>query len=375
MLFLASERSTLESFLPGLDGALAQIPFLDREQRGNSGLLKFRESGGPGLLIPKQHGGGGATPLDALRIQRAVASRSPSLAIATAMHQFSVVTLVAIARERSGPEMLLLEAIARQRLLVASGFAEGRSGAGILTATMRAKRTAKGFVVNGSKKPCSMAHSMDLLTASVTVDAEPGTQEALAVLLIPAKSAGIERRPFWGNWALAGAESDEVVLSDVVVPEQLAWVTITPTDLDPIQISAFLWFELLISASYLGMASNLVERVIDAGRGPDADRVMLAVELEGAMAALESVARSMTDGQNDSKALAQMLLVRYGVEQAVARATDLAVALLGGMAFVQSADVSYLLSASRGLSFHPPSRTSMSQSLGVYLTGGALRIP
>lgn len=32
---------------------------------------------------------------------------------------------------------------------------------------------------------------------------------------------GIERRDFWGSWVLAGAESDEVLLHDVEVPDSL----------------------------------------------------------------------------------------------------------------------------------------------------------
>lgn len=375
MKFLVPERDTLESLLPGLDGALAANPLLELESRGNVGLRKFRESGGAGLLIPREYAGCGATALEAVRVQRAIGSRSPSLAVATTMHQFSVVTLVEMARQKGGPELLLLEAIARQRLLVASGFAEGRSGCGILAATMRARPTPDGFVVNGSKKPCSLTYSMDLLTASAVVEGEGGTPEASAVLLVPAQSPGIERRPFWSHAVLGGAESDEIILRDVLVPKQLAWVGIIGDDMDPIQICGFLWFELLIAASYLGMASALAERVLVAQRGHESDRMLLGVELEGAMAALEGVARWMMAGETGHEVLGRMLYVRYSVERAVERATDLAVALLGGMAFIQSGEISYLLSASRGLAFHPPSRTSMSHALVAYLTGGKLTIP
>lgn len=374
MEFLTPERNTLEEFFPGLDSALAQVPLLDLESPQNRAIQQFRECGGPGLLIPREYAGRGATPLDAVRIQRAIGARSPSLAIATTMHQFSVVTFVELCHLRKGPEMFLLEAIARQHLLVASGFAEGRSGTGILAATMQAKRTPTGFVVNGSKKPCSLSRSMDLLTASVVVEPEAGAEAAFAVLLIPATSEGIERRPFWKNPILGGAESDEVILTNVTVPEQLAWVTSQTDEMDPIQTCGFLWFELLITASYLGMASALAERVFSAQRGHPVERSLLGIELEGAMAALEGVARHMMAGSTGPDELSRMLFVRYSVERAIERAGDLAVELLGGMAFVQSGEVSYLLAASRGLSFHPPSRTSMSQALAGYLTGDQLRL-
>ncbi|MDB5502871.1 MAG: acyl-CoA dehydrogenase [Tardiphaga sp.] len=377
MEFLTPERATCNEFIPGLDRSLQAIPFMELESPRSEAIRLFREAGGPGLLIPRQYAGGGATPLQAARIQRAIGSRSPSLAVATTMHQFSVVTFVELARQRSGPETFLLEAIARQHLLMASGFAEGRSGTGILDATMQAKRTPAGFVVNGRKKPCSLSRSMDLLTASVMVEPDPAanTDAAFAVLLIPAKSDGIERQPFWKNHILGGAESDEVILTNVTVPEQLAWVTERSGEMDPIQICGFIWFELLITASYLGIASALAERAIAAQRGHHADRSLLGIELDGAMTALEGVACHMMAGQIGADLLGRMLLVRYAAERAIERATDLAVALLGGIAFIQSAEVSYLLAASRGLSFHPPSRGSMSEALAAHLAGEALRLP
>lgn len=375
MKFLAAERETLEAFLPGLEKFLADTPLLQLESPGNGAIRAFRESGGPGVLIPRDYSGGGATPVQAIRIQRAIGSRSPSLAVAATMHQFSVATLIELCHQRKGPEALLLEAIAQQRLLVASGFAEGRSGCGILTATMQAKRTSAGYLVQGSKKPCSLSESMDLLTASATVDAEPGQQPQLAVLLIPAKTKGIERRPFWGNAVLAGAESDEVIVRGVTVPEQLAWLADTSGELDPIHACGFLWFELLIAASYLGVASALVERVILGARGHHGDRTLLAIEVESAMAALEGAARWMMMEPTHPDMLARMLFVRYAVERAIERASALAVELLGGMAFISSGEVSYLLAASRGLAFHPPSRTSMSEPLANYAAGDALTIP
>ena len=375
MGFLATERATFEALLPGLDAALARIPLLELERPGNGGLRAFRESGGPGLLIPSEYAGRGANPLEAVRIQRALATRSPSLAVATTMHQFSVVSLVELFRQTMGPEVLLLEAIAKQRLLVASGFAEGRSDSGIFEATMRARRTSQGLVVSGSKKPCSMSRSMNLLTASVMVEDQTGEATEFAVLVIPAESKGIERRPFWQSWVLAGAESDEVILKDVPVPARLAWFPGAAVELDPIQTVGFVWFELLITASYLGVASALAERVFANKRGHHAERALLGVELESAMTALEGIARCMVSGDKDREVLARVLLVRYAVEGAIGRASNLAVEMMGGMAFMQSAEISYLLAACRALAFHPPSRASMSSSLADYLAGAPLSMP
>ncbi len=371
--FLRTERTTLARLLPGLDESLARIPLMEMERPGNPALVLFREAGGPGLVVPTDHGGLGATPLDAVRVQRAIGSRSPSLAVATTMHHFSLATLVemAAAPNGSGTEWLVLEGVARQKLYVASGFAEGRTGTGIFTSQFTVRRTADGLILSGSKKPCSLSASMDLLTASVLL---PDDTQSLAVVLVPAATPGISRRPFWGSSVLAGAESDEVVLDEVIVPANLLTYWGQPGQLDVVQQRSFLWFELLIAASYLGIASALVERVLVAGRGTPIERVALSIETEGAMAALESVAREMTANESGQDLLAKALLVRFAVQQAIERVTAHAAELLGGMAFVSSPDVACLLASARALAFHPPSRLSAAAGLDAYLSGEALRV-
>lgn len=375
MQLLARERETLERYLPGLDSALAERPLLELEGADSPGIALFREAGGAALLIPTDYQGKGADALEAVRVTRAIASRSPSLAVATTMHQFSVATLVEMDARSDGLEGLFLQAVAQQNLLMASGFAEGRTGQGILSPTMSAAPAEKGIVLNGSKRPCSLARSMDLLTASLAVPKESGDGHEVLVALIPAKSEGLECRPFWKTWVLAGAESDEVVLNNVFVPDRLLFPAGDSSQLDPIQVRGFLWFELLISASYLGMATALVERAVRGKRGEASDRAQLGIEIEGAMAALEGVARSFDAAEEPSDMLARMLFVRYAVQGAIERATMRAAEILGGMAFMDSSDVAYLIAATRPLAFHPPSRGAMAGPLADYLEGAPLTIP
>lgn len=375
MRFLSRERLTLEALLPGLDARLAEASLSDLEQADSPGVAMFRQAGGTGLLVPAEHGGLGATPLEAVRVQRAIGSRSPSLAVATTMHHFSLASLVEIADAASGFEWMLLQAIAQDGRLVASGFAEGRTGQGILKPTMEARPCEGGVIVNGSKKPCSLARSMDLLTASVSVpDGRGGAQ--LAVALIPANGEGVEVRPFWNTWALAGAESDEVVLRDVFVPDDLLIRTglAGEGELDELQTAGFLWFELLMTASYLGAASALVERVLVEERGHPAERAGLAVELEAVMGAVEGICRAMAAGEQGQDLLTQALVVRYSAQDAIARTVSSAVELLGGMAFIGSRDVVQLAAATHALAFHPPSRSRAAESLLQAFAGGPLTL-
>jgi alkylation response protein AidB-like acyl-CoA dehydrogenase len=371
--FLAEDREVLEQFLPGFDAKLASIPLAKMEARGSDIVELFRDSGGAGLVVPQEFNGHGASPSAAIRVQRAVGSRSPSLAVATTMHHFSTASLIELQKVESGFEWLMLQAIAEQGRLLASGFAEGVHGKGVFSPTMRARRVDGKFLVSGTKKPCSLSRSMDVLTASVGITSEtPGADPEFAVALVPANAPGVEVSDFWGSSVLAGAQSEAVTLSDVPVEPNLV---VGVDNADAVQTASFLWFELLITASYIGMASSLVERVIAAERGDRAFRIAMVADLESAMASLAVVAHRMEQGDRSESLLMQALLYRYAAQDAISRSVSLAVEQLGGSAFIRGEDVSYFASASRALAFHPPQRQGAgSQAILASLAGAPLKI-
>lgn len=377
MQVLVNERETLERLLPGLDAELAGMTFAELESREARGIAAFRESGGVRLLIPEEHGGLGAGPVEAIRVQRALAARSPSLAVGSTMHHFSAATMLELWKLEHGLEWMLLQAIGEGKLMLASGFAEGVRGQGVLTPTMVGRRGSNGgVVINGTKKPCSLSRSMDLLTASVVVKGEGDEADEFAVALVPATADGVSVEPFWGSQVLAGAESDAVTLADVEIESDLI-VTMGNGDaagLDQVETAGFLWFTLLITASYLGIASALAERVL-AEEGKDARmRVALATELESAMAGLEGVGVRLAAGETSTELLTRGLLCRYAAQDAITRAVATAVELLGGGPFIRDDEVSYFAAASRALAFHPPGRAKNWDSLAGALAGDDLVI-
>ncbi|MEV2211851.1 acyl-CoA dehydrogenase family protein [Streptomyces sp. NPDC050997] len=378
MRFLERERATLAKLLPDLDPALRETPLMELERPSSTGVRLFRDSGGPGLLVPECHQGRGATALDALRVQRAIGSRSPSLAVGTTMHHFSMATLVGLGHlggQSDGLEWMLIEGVASSNRIIASGFAEGRGGAGILEPSMTATVTEQGVRINGVKRPCSLARSMDVLTASVMVPREDGQGEELAVALVPAESEGLSVSAFWSSAFLAGAESEQVTLADVLVPPELLLRTAMPAgQLDELQTAGLIWFQALMTGSYLGAASALVERVLLNDRIPEHERVRLFMETEAAMAAAEGIARRVDAGDLGESALAQALCVRYSVQDALARIVPRAVELLGGLNFMTSDEVGHLAACANGLSLHPPSRPRMTEPFAGYLADRPLAI-
>lgn len=369
--FLEEDRALLAGRMPGLaamleDGALAAL------ERPDSGAIQcFREAGGPSLFVPEDLGGTGLGLADGVRIQRAVASRSPSLAVATTMHHFSVASLLDLEDTGTGMEWLLAEAVAGQSLLIASGASEG-SGGGLVRPQMTARATEDGLLVSGVKKPCSLSATMDLLFATVRVE-EAGGGDRLALAVIPNESPGLSVRPFWGTPILAGAQSDEVVLEDVFVPKRAL------ADMGPIGSTAeslraaLVWFELLIAASYLGTCAALLERGLGAAKAP-ARLAEAVAEIEAATYALEAVGARVDDSGRAAGMIGQALAVRVAAQRTVVRVSSIALEALGGGAFVGSGDIAYLHSASCCLMFHPPSREAAAESILEFLRGEEVRI-
>jgi alkylation response protein AidB-like acyl-CoA dehydrogenase len=373
MHFLETDRSVCDKLLPGLRQQLTEIPLQELESPDSPAIEIFRAHGGTNLMVPAAYGGLDASPLDAARVVRALAATAPSMTVATMMHHFSLGTLFAVAElvgAGSDLDELLLRRVVEEKLLVASGFAEGRTSQGILAPTMMAEPVEGGYLVNGAKKPCSLSRSMDLLTASVGIEQEDGSV-AMGLLMLPADTPGISIHPFWSTPALNGAESNEVRLTDVLVaPEQI----IAPDPslaaaMDQLTTVGLIWFQLTVCASYTGIASVLVEKVLAGARGSAGDRAALAVRIESAAALTEGLARRMMDGETDNDTLAAALVTRYAVQDAIAASVTQAVELLGGMAFIGSGDIAYLAAASHAIAFHPPSRTSVAGALVDFYDG------
>lgn len=366
MELLNAERSCLEQHLPGLDDACASLGYERLEHHDGPAIELFRDAGGCGLVIDREAGGCGASAVEAARVQRAIGARAPSLAVATTMHHFSVAALAEMSA--TGLESIMLEAVATSRLLVASGFAEGRPGQSVLSSSIDARRVDGGIVLNGSKKPCSLARSMDLLTASVMLDGQ------LAVALIPRGIDGITVEPFWNGGALRAAESDAVLLLDVEVPDRLLSYAGAPDSLDAAQIGAFVWFETLITASYIGIASGLLELVLDRP-GTDALSVLRATSaLEASMMAVERCSAALDSPGRTPRMLADALFARYAVQEQIVAAAGIAAEAGGGTTFIRSPEVAERLAAVHALALHPPSRSAMAPGMVRHLQGEPLTL-
>lgn len=371
---LQRHRSVTDGIVPGLDGKLAGESRADLEAADSPGLAHFLGAGGVGLLVPRDLGGLGASAVEAVSVQCAIGARSGSVAVATTMHHFSVASLRALSSVSvNGLEGMLLQAVTEQNHLLASGFAEGRPDRGILSPTMTAVPTAGGVTVTGVKRPCSLARSMTMLTASVAIP-RSGAPDEVAIVLVPAQSEGLRVEPFWRTGPLAGAESEAVHLEGVHVPESL----VVRTDLAPggaldhVHRVGFCWFELLMCASYAGVAAGLVEEALT--RTPAAAGVLagdLAL-LTTALSGLQCLARELDAGRSDDMLLAELLAARFVLQDSFPALASRTLEVLGGMAFITDPTLAPRTASLAALGFHPPPRRKVAGQLAGALAGQPL---
>jgi alkylation response protein AidB-like acyl-CoA dehydrogenase len=365
---MATERAALEHYLPDLRKALDGHSLLDLETRDSGVIEMFKNSDAPALVVPKEWGGLGASALEATRVQRAIGALSPSLGAATTMHHLSIATLIEHSTTGTEDEKELLKAVVLARMLLSSGFSEGNPGTSAASAfkpTVTAQAVEGGFKVNGRKQPCSMSASMDLLTASVA-DEATGRR---GVIVVPAASEGITVEPFWETHVLAASQSDTVVLKDVFVPSDMLFWNDVDDPTGQHERTGYVWFGLLISATYLGAASLLLERML---ANPKTDPMLYAdaaCEIETSMAALEAIARAFDEGDRSDELSARMLFVREAIRHGIKRAASTAVDALGGIVFIKSPEIAYLVAAVQAAGFHPPSRRATADTLHAYHAG------
>jgi alkylation response protein AidB-like acyl-CoA dehydrogenase len=372
-MFLAESRAVLEQFAPGLDAVLARHGLSALEAMEPYELKALmRDFGLPALWVPRTLGGGGISPYDGIRIQRAVGARSPSMAVMLTMHNFTVSFSASLA-DSVPPCAEMLRQVAADNLLVASAFAEGRYGAGILDSTVYVTRDGDGFKINGSKKPCTMAHCMDIITVGVAELCADGRKRT-GMAILTGDYAGVSRHSFWNVPLLAAADNHELRFENVRVnSDQILLAGDDDADFAQIvavgEVIGLSWFEIVATASYLGAASALAERVLSNQRIDSHERALLGSELEAAQATLDGAVRLMETASPDQSLLARVLLVRFAVQRVIERCAMHAAELAGGLAFVRDTEIIVLLAASRCLAFHPISRKAAEPMLAAWLAG------
>src|SRR5690606_2380928 len=113
-------------------------------------------------------------------------------------------------------------------------------------------------------------------------------------------------------------------------------------------------FQVLVAASYVSIATNLIERLAAREQVSNADVANAYTEVEGAMLCLESAARRIETAPAPSvELLSEAIAARFIAQRAVLRSTDLAIEMLSSRSYMFEPEVAMISAAVHCLGFHP----------------------
>lgn len=311
-------------------------------------------TGALSLTVPAALGGGGGGLADCCELVEALGRADASVALVVALHSIFHSSLAhpdnpwpAAVREvvqRSAVEEgALVNALRVEPEL-------GTPARGGLPATLATRRDGGGWTLSGHKIYTTGIPRLSWLAVWARTPGGNGAGEPLVgTFLVEAGSPGYRVEPTWDHLGMRATRSDDVIFSDVEVPEAYA-VALAPAGAMPIEAldPAFLaWNNLVLSSIYHGVAlaardwlvGYLNERTPTSLGAPLATlpRFQQAVgEIEALLHAngrlIHSTAAEVDDGPDrDAAARGSALVKRTATANAI-RAVEIGISLIGNPA-------------------------------------------
>lgn len=309
------------------------------------------------LPIPAQFGGGGGNLAAAASAQRALGLHDPSVAVAVNMHTHSIGLMAEHWERHRDSSWMLLEAIGNGHQLVGSAFAEPGGSANILRSKTRAVRTKTGFQLTGTKFPCSLSSTAELFCLSAIVEDE----DLAIVALCPAASPGLKVEGEWGSIGMRSSDTARLELTDVDIDRRLVFHEAQAGSIDDIVIDGLIWFVVLISATYHGVLSALVElAAAGKSRCPAQRKTDALVNAVTELSVLGSACRGLaqdwgTGALRGDVAMAAAAALRIQLSAVTDRVLSGLRPVLGAMVYTRDADASRLMLDALAAHHHPPS--------------------
>jgi alkylation response protein AidB-like acyl-CoA dehydrogenase len=353
----------------------------ERGDLATATLDRLRQAAYFGLPVPSALDGGGAGLLECAAVQRRIGMADPALAIAVNMHLFSVGMAAEHWLRHRDACGLLLAAIAAENRIVASAFAEPGLGGSLLRSTATARRTAGGYLVTGTKSPCSLAEHCDLVCFQMQAD--PVEPAGLMTALIPVKTPGVRIKRTWDTLGMRASGSETLLLDNCFVPDELVFHRCEPgVDDDEVFAAGIVWFCITTTATYLGVVQAAIAAACGELRRStvahlDSTRAALPSvqgqlgELVATTLALEAgcagVAGQLDSRQHDPRSLVPLAVaIKHVAVDICVRAVEESAELVGGRSYARTGLFARLWRDVQAMRFHPPTRLASRQILGKW---------
>ncbi|WP_071458706.1 acyl-CoA dehydrogenase family protein [Bacillus massilinigeriensis] len=208
-------------------------------------IAELKETGYTSWTVPKRYGGKDITLFELVRLQEKIAEGDGPTALSIGWHLGIVKNLDEKKLWKEELYGKICEEIMKGSLLngAATERATGSPTRGGRPETI-ARKTDKGWQLNGRKTYTTMSPVLDYFIVSASV--EPGCE--IGNFLVPRAAKGVSIEETWDCIAMSETGSHDLILEDVIIPEEYYVETFTPG-----KKGANGWL-LHIPACYLGIA-------------------------------------------------------------------------------------------------------------------------
>jgi alkylation response protein AidB-like acyl-CoA dehydrogenase len=350
----------------GIGAALAHtVERHDRDgQISAEAFLRLRDSGITAMLVPTDHGGGGASHADVAAVLRALGRHDPPTALTLSMHSHVVATQVWRHRHGMDATPAFRKVVDDGAIFVSTGASDWVDSSGT------SQKVDGGYLVSGRKVPTSGAEIGTIAATSFRYEVD-GASPQVIHCTIPLSAEGASVDPTWDTLGMRATGSHTVVFEDVFVPDA-AVSLVRPAGVWPPLLDAIVGAAMpLIMSVYVGLADAVVEEVRKLTAGREAPHV---VHLVGEMMTAHTTAADMVDAMITEAAdltfdggdeRSSRILARKSVaSDAVIACARLGIEATGGAGFMRSSPLERLYRDAHGSLFHPLPRAKQIQFSG-----------
>ena len=318
----------------------------------DEGYAALKREGFFKALVPEEFGGGGASSGDIGRAIRILGAACSSTALAFSMH--SHVVALAAWRHRQGQAGVegLLRRVGEGAILLSSGGSDWLQSGGTAT------KVEGGYRINARKGFASGSPAADILATSAVYD-DPEAGPTVLHFPVPLTAEGVALEETWRVMGMRGTGSNDLVLTDVFVPDAAISVVRPKGPWHPLFHAISMIALPIIYSAYVGVAEGARDKALAIAkkRPADAGLITTAGQMDNALTAARtahdrmlSLADHGTPGPETTK---EATTLRTLVGEAAIETVERALMVAGGGAFYRAKALERSFRDVQAARFHP----------------------